>query len=241
MIFKGIQKVSLIDYPHKICAVVFTGGCNFSCHYCHNPELVKDYKELPDITDFQIITFLESRKGFIDALCISGGEPTLHKELPDFIAQVKKVCSEQLILDGIERSRTTEFLVKLDTNGTNPEMLKELFEKKLVDYIAMDIKTTPAKYSKVTDVEVDISKISESIKIIMQSGIDYEFRTTVYPDILSQEDAKEIAEWVKDARFYVLQKPRPDKTLDPAFKQTKLYSDSELLAITRLLPNCIIR
>lgn len=170
MLFKGLQKVSLIDYPHKICAVVFTGGCNFRCHYCHNPELVLDYQKLPDIPASQILTFLETRKRFLDALCISGGESTLQKELPNFIAQVKQLG----------------FLIKLDTNGTNPAMLKEVIDRKLVDYIAMDIKTTPAKYSKIIGVETNISNLSASIELITGSGITYEFRTTVFPDSLSQ-------------------------------------------------------
>ena len=225
MVFKGLQKVSLIDYPHKICAVVFTGSCNFRCCYCHNPELVLDYAKLPDIPDSRVIVYLETRKGLLDALCIGGGEPTLHKELPDFMAQVKRM----------------DFLIKLDTNGTNPGMIKEVIEKKLVDYIAMDIKTTPAKYPNITGVETDVSKIYASIEIILHSGIDYELRTTAFPDSLTPDDAKEIAKLVKGAKFYILQRPRTDKTLDKSFKKVKLYSDSELITLAHFFPNCIIR
>ncbi len=229
MNFKGFQKVSLIDYPGKICAIVFTGGCNFRCHYCHNPELVINYDKLPDIPEEEILNFMHRRKGLLDGLEITGGEPTILPDLPQFMERVKKMG----------------FLVKLDTNGTNPALLAHLTENGLVDYIAMDIKATPHRYKEVVGVKVDTSKIKESVRIIMQSAadgkIDYEFRTTVFPEFFGEEDAKEVGKWVKGANRYVLQKPRTEKTLNGKFKPKKLYTDSELINLAQFLPNCIIR
>ena len=231
MNFKGFQKVSLIDYPGKICAIVFTGGCNFRCHYCHNPELVVHYEKLPDIPMEEVLSFMQKRKGLLDGLEITGGEPTILPDLPQFMEMIKKMG----------------FLVKLDTNGTNPKMLEEITENKLVDYIAMDIKATPNRYREVVGVKVLLSKIKESVRIIMQSRkmrdgkIDYEFRTTVFPEFFGEEDAREIGKWVKEAQRYVLQKPRTEKTLDAVFNPKNLYTDSELINLAKFLPNCVIR
>ncbi|MDD2890799.1 MAG: anaerobic ribonucleoside-triphosphate reductase activating protein [bacterium] len=229
MNFKGHQPLSLIDYPRKMCAVLFTGGCSFHCYFCHNPELVVDYKKLPDIPGAQILKFLDGRRGFLDGICITGGEPTLWKELPDFMKQVKDM----------------NFLIKLDTNGTNPEFLTSVIENKLVDYVAMDIKTTPAKYPDVVEIEnIDISKIDESIKILLNSTIEYEFRTTVFPEFFSQIDAQEIGHWIKGAKSYILQKPRTIKMLSKGrFKEKDipLYTDAELLKLATFLPNCTVR
>jgi pyruvate formate lyase activating enzyme len=223
MKFKGFHKVSLIDYPGKICAIGFTGGCNFRCHYCHNPELVIGYNKLPDIKEEEILSFIKKRKGLIDGLCISGGEPTMHKELPEFMEKIKKLGA----------------LVKLDTNGTNSSMIREIIEKGLVDYIAMDIKGPISRYREIVGVKVDTSEIEESVKIIMKMASDYEFRTTVFPEFFTQKDAKEIAEWLKGAKRYVIQKPQTEKTLDGKFKPSKLYSDEELRNFCKILPNCI--
>lgn len=186
------------------------------------------YDKLPNITDTQVLAFLYKRKGFLDAVSITGGEPTLHKELLEFIPQVK----------------TLKFLIKLDTNGTNPAFLETVIEKQLVNYIAMDIKATPSKYPEVVGADVDIAKINKSIKIIMQSNIDYEFRTTVFPEFFGKEDAKEIAEWVRGAKSYVLQKPTIVKMLSKPKSKTdniKLYTDSELSELSKILPNCTVR
>ncbi|MDI6840492.1 MAG: anaerobic ribonucleoside-triphosphate reductase activating protein [bacterium] len=225
MKFKGLQKLSVIEYPGKLCAIVFTGGCNFRCHYCHNPELVVGYEKLPDIDEENIITFMQKRKRFLDGLCITGGEPTLHQELLQFIEKIKKL----------------DFLVKLDTNGTNPELISHVIENRFVDYIAMDIKGTPERYKEIADVNIDISKIKASVQLIMHSNIDYEFRTTVFPEFFGKEDAKQIGEWVKGAKRYVLQQPRVVKMLNGTLKDAKLYSDLELSQFTQFLPNCVIR
>ena len=229
MNFKGFQKVSLIDYPGKICAIVFTGGCNFRCPYCHNPELVINYDKLPDISEEKILSFMQKRKGLLDGLEITGGEPTILPDLPNFMERVKKLG----------------FLVKLDTNGTNPDMVKEIIKNNLVDYIAMDIKTTPERYKEVIRVKIDTSKIKDSVCIIMQAAsdgkIDYEFRTTIFPEFFGEEDAKKIGKWLKGAYRYILQKPRTGKMLNEKFKPIKFYTDSELINLAKFLPNCIIR
>jgi len=202
---------------------VFTGGCNFRCPYCHNPELVIGHEKLPDIDESEIINFMEKRRDFLDGISVTGGEPTIHKELPEFISRV----------------REAGFLVKLDTNGTNPDMLKNIINN--LDFVAMDIKATPERYKEVTSVNANLSSIEESIEIIMNSDVDYEFRTTVFPEFFNKDDAKQIGEWLKNAKGYVLQKPRVIKTLNGNIKNAKLYNDSELEEFVPLLPNCRIR
>ncbi len=195
MIFAGIQKTSLIDYPHKISTVVFTAGCNFNCFYCHNRELINKSRALKSnaISKEEVFNFLQKRKGKIDAVTITGGEPTLHKKLPEFISVVKKLG----------------FLVKLDTNGTNPKMLKELIDKKLLDYVAMDIKA-PLKWEKYKKIiRINNKKffqlVLESVKILIQDQVDYEFRTSLSKGILTKSDIKEIVGEIKNKRVYYLQ------------------------------------
>lgn len=190
MVFGGLQELTLIDYPGKIAATVFTIGCNFRCYYCHNPELVlpEKIKTTPILSDQDILNFLQSRKGLLQGLCITGGEPTLQNYLPNFIQRVKDL----------------NFLVKLDTNGSNPGMLKELTRGKLLDYIAMDIKSPQVKYALVAGVEINSKDIQESINLIRQSSIEYEFRTTVAPGLTAQ-DILEIVPLIEGADNYYLQ------------------------------------
>ncbi len=190
MIFGGLQELTLIDYPGKIAATVFTVGCDFRCYYCHNPELVlpEKIKITPTLSEQEILNFLQGRKGLLQGLCITGGEPTLQSDLPNFIQQVKAL----------------NFLVKLDTNGSNPRMLKELIQNKLVDYIAMDIKAPLDKYTLVTGVEVNLENIKESINLIRQSAIEYEFRTTIAPGLTAQ-DILEIVPLIEGTNNYYLQ------------------------------------
>ncbi|MGC8971837.1 MAG: anaerobic ribonucleoside-triphosphate reductase activating protein, partial [bacterium] len=162
MLIGGLQKFSLIDYPGKISAVIFTKGCNFRCPYCHNPELVIfDGKDL--IEEDYIFSFLREKRGKLDGVVLTGGEPTLQSDLINFLKEIKGLG----------------FFTKLDTNGSNPEVIERLLEEKILDYIAMDIKANLEKYNDVTHSNVDIEKIKKSIDIIMHSGIDYEFRTTI--------------------------------------------------------------
>ncbi|NPV69650.1 MAG: anaerobic ribonucleoside-triphosphate reductase activating protein [Firmicutes bacterium] len=214
---RGLQKFSLIDYPGMVCATVFLAGCNLRCPYCHNPDLVLDSPHLPRIPEEELLYFLESRRGFIDGVCVSGGEPTLDPCLPGFLAHVKALG----------------FRTKLDTNGTRPDVLARLLERGLVDYIAMDVKAPPDKYRRVTRSRVDPRTIEESIRLVQRSATNYEFRTTVVPGLLSPGDVEAAARWLQGASKYVLQPYRPPaKTLDPNWMRlpTCPYSRLERLA-----------
>ena len=212
MKIKGFQKTSLIDYPGNICSIIFISKCNLRCGYCYNPELVNDQGE--EISQKYILEYLEQRKKLIDGLCITGGEPTLHKELINFITKVKEL--------GLK--------VKLDTNGLNSEMLKDLIKKKLIDFVSMDIKNVFEKYKKTTNSNVKCYKIKESIKIIKESGINHEFRTTVLPRLHKEEDLLKIAqEYLTGAKKYVLQQFFPaEKMIDKNFSKEKVYRKKEL-------------
>lgn len=211
----GIQKTSLLDFPDKISAIVFTQGCNFRCGYCHNPELIVLKNELLSCEEF--FEFLKTRKGKLDGVVITGGEPCLQKDLIDFIKQVKSMG----------------FLVKLDTNGTMPEVLKSALP--YINYVAMDIKAPVEKYSDIVRVKVNPNKIRESISLIVNSGVDYEFRTTVVKSQLSYEDFEKIGELIKGAKRYYLQKFVPSKTLDESFKDETTYSTKEFEYIKNIL------
>lgn len=212
MFIKGIQKTSLIDYPNKICSVIFLSGCDFRCPYCQNPDLINSPDKLQDINEKEFLEFIASRKGLIDGVCITGGEPTIHEDLPKLIKNIKKMG----------------FLVKLDTNGNNPKVIEKLIGKKLIDFIAMDIKAPLNKYKNVARVNVNVKRIKRSIDIIMSSNIDYEFRTTVLPVLHTKGDILEIAKMIKGAKKYYLQQFRPLITLDPVFKYYSTFSKEEL-------------
>lgn len=208
MILGDYQKLTLIDYPGKLAAIVFTVGCSFRCSFCHNPELVENsghwkiYQKNARQKEKEFFDFLEKRRGLLDGVCITGGEPTLQPDLLEFMEKIKNFG----------------FAVKLDSNGTQPEVLREAVDKKLVDYLAMDIKHRPKKYSEAAGLAVDLEKIKESVKIIMESGVDYEFRTTVVPGIHQEADFEEIAQWIAGAPAYYLQAYRETKILDPNLK-----------------------
>lgn len=223
MIFGGFEKFTLIDYPGKIASVVYTIGCNFRCPYCHNPELVDETVE-KRFAEEEIINFLKHRKGFIDGLVITGGEPTMHQE--DLLAFMKKV-------------KDLGFLVKLDSNGTNPEVLKKAIETKIVDYIAMDIKSPLYKYSQAVSRPVDVKAIRESIDLLMSSPVDYEFRTTVVKTLLPPEDIEEIGKEIKGAKKYYLQKFIPTKILNPQFRKKTSYSPEEFKEFQKILNNYV--
>ncbi|NLK91293.1 MAG: anaerobic ribonucleoside-triphosphate reductase activating protein [Clostridiales bacterium] len=206
----GIEKSSFIDYPNNICTVIFTGGCNFRCPYCHNSPIVNGIGE--KIDKMEVIDFLRNRKKFIDALCISGGEPTIQKGLYDFIRQVKK--------EG--------FSIKLDTNGTNPDLLKKLIDEKLIDYIAMDIKAPLNKYSSITQTPVVLGDIQKSINILLENKVDYEFRTTICKELLNVEDIRIISEEIKGCNTYVLQNFKDGETILAGRNKFTPYSDEEL-------------
>ena len=221
MIFGGLQKFSLIDYPGKTCAIVFTVGCNFRCPYCHNPELVSKGDDTNIVEEQEILEFLESRIGKLDAVTITGGEPTLHKDLLDFMKKLKDMG----------------FLIKLDSNGTNPNILQKALEKELIDYLAMDIKAPLNKYEKVTILPINIDDIKKSIEIIKNSDIDHEFRTTIVESLLSKKDILEIGDTIAGAKRYYLQKFVPTKTNDLAYLKETTYSDEEFEELrTKIAP-----
>ena len=187
MFIAGFVKNSFVDYPTKIACTIFTAGCNMKCWYCHNSHILKP--DIKKISQSEIISFLKERKSFLDAVVISGGEPTLQEDLEEFLTIIKEMG----------------YLVKLDTNGTNSKVLSALISRKLVDYVAMDIKAPLTKYSLVTKTFIDIKEIERSIKLLMSSEIDYEFRTTFSPD-LTIEDIEEICKTIKGSKRYFIQK-----------------------------------
>jgi pyruvate formate lyase activating enzyme len=216
----GLQKLTLIDFPGKIAATVFTVGCNFFCPFCHNPELVdpEKIKEHPLIPEEYFFDFLNERRGKLEGVCITGGEPVLQQDLSEFIKKIKNLS----------------FSVKLDTNGSNPEIIENLIREKLVDYLAMDIKGPLEKYSEITGREIDLEKIKKSVEIIKKFP-DYEFRTTILPRLHKKEDIIKIAEWLKGSKNYFLQQFRPGKTLDSSFEKEKSYSSEELAEICQTI------
>lgn len=216
----GIQKTSMLDFPDRISAIVFTHGCNFRCGYCHNPELIipSDYSKLFETEFFE---FLMRRQGKLDGVVITGGEPCLQKDLIDFICKVKDLGFE----------------VKLDTNGYFPAVLKTAL--KYVDYVAMDIKAPLGKYADIVHVKVEEEKIKDSIKLIMQSGINYEFRTTVIKSQLSFKDFENIGRLINGAEKYYLQKFVPSKILDKELMSEKTYSDAEFEHIKDILSDYV--
>lgn len=223
MVIGGIQWTTLLDYPERIAATVFTAGCNFRCPFCHNPELV-----LPELVpgagrdlDENFFDELGTRRGFLDALVISGGEPTLQPDLLDILERVKQMG----------------FLTKLDTNGTAPDLIGEALQRDLLDYIAMDIKAPVEKYEAMTGVPVDLVMIQRSASIIMESAVPYEFRTTVAPG-LGQSDLLEIGGWIDGACAYWLQEfqaPACRRLVDDGWKTKSALSADELVASWTLL------
>lgn len=225
MLIGGFQKFSLIDYPDKICAIVFTQGCNFRCGYCHNPETVDPKKFSAPIPEEEFFSFLESRKGKLDAVSITGGEPTLQKDLIEFIEKIKGFG----------------YLVKLDSNGSNPDVLREVIDSKIADYIAMDIKAPPERYSEVADAEIDAGKIKESVELIIGSGLDYEFRTTVVKNQLREKDFVGIGKMIEGAKLYILQKFVASKANDSDFLKKETYDDAEFERVRTLMENYVLK
>jgi pyruvate formate lyase activating enzyme len=203
MKFSGLQKISLIDYPNKIASVLYTPGCNLRCGFCHNWRIATD-PQPPFLQEATAIEMLESRRKYVDAVVITGGEPCMHKELPKFIAKLK----------------ARGFSVKLDTNGFYPDTLEECLN--IVDYIAMDIKAAPDKYSTLG--AGNISDLMRTVEILKTSKVPYEFRTTVVPEIVTPEELSSIGELVKGASTLALQQFVPNDTLDKKFETLRPYA-----------------
>ena len=189
MKISGLQKLTLLDYPGKMAAIVFISGCNFRCPFCHNGGLIDDVYDVTYSED-EILTFLKKRVGVLEGVCITGGEPLIHKELPEFLGKVKELG----------------YPIKLDTNGTLPERLKDVVNRGLVDYVAMDIKNSFDKYPATAGVEkLDINKIEESIEFLLGGKVDYEFRTTVVAELHTVDDIEAAAKQIRGAKKYFLQ------------------------------------
>ena len=229
MIIAGIQKTTFIDYPGKIACVIFLAGCNFRCPWCYSAELVLPAKivKQPRFQEKEIFDFLKNRQGLIEGVVICGGEPTINKDLPLFIRKIKELG----------------YFVKLDTNGSNPTMLKNLVNEKMIDYVAMDIKSSLSNpiYENIMIEEATINKIKESVDFLKThstssgpAGFDFEFRTTVVNTIHKKEEFLEIANWIggKNVKYY-LQNFRAEKTIDPAFEKVKPFKKEFLEEVVK--------
>ena len=231
---KQMIETSLIDWEGKIVSTLYLPSCNFRCPYCYNCDLIMHPEKFPTISQRKIDDFLLERKEFIDGICMSGGEPTLYPDLPTYFKEIKD----------------KGFLIKLDTNGSNPKLLENLLNFGLVDYIAMDIKSSLDfdNYSKAAGIKdkIVLEKVKDSIELIMHSKVDYEFRTTVVPLLHSNETIMEIARYIAGAKKYVLQNFSPlEKTLDPSFQKIKPYSAEKIQKLSekakKYVPNCCWR
>ena len=189
MTIHGLQKMTLLDFPGRVACTVFLGGCDFRCPFCHNFELVDGSAE-PVMEEEELFAFLEKRKGLLDGVAFTGGEPCLHPNLPALMRRV----------------RALGYAVKLDTNGAHPAMLRSLLEEGLIDYAAMDIKNSPEKYARTVGLDkIDLTPVRESVRLLMESGIDYELRTTVVDELHEAADFEAIGVWIAGAKHYFLQ------------------------------------
>lgn len=225
MEISGFEKMTLTDYPGSVAAIVFTQGCNFKCPFCHNSDLI--YFKSGVIDENEVLDYLGKRKKMLDGVVITGGEPTLQQDLINFLNKVKNL--------GLK--------VKLDTNGAKPEVLKKIIDLNLVDYIAMDIKSSQNNYSEVSGVKVDINKIRESISIIKKSKLDFEFRTTVVKNYHNYESLLEICEYVgNDVKYYLQNFENSSRVLNSTLES---FSKDELLEMCAKLnekfPNVKVR
>lgn len=220
----GLNKTTLLDYPEHVAATIFTGGCNFCCPFCHNGELVLRPQEFPLLSEDEVLAFLKKRKGILTGVCITGGEPTLQPDLPVFIERIKEMG----------------YLVKLDTNGYRPGVLRMLLEKGLLDYAAMDIKSSKAGYATAAGKEnLDIAQIEESADILKEGRIPYEFRTTVVKELHTKEDFIAVGEWLAGAEAYFLQAYRDNENVIK--KGFSSYNREELEKFARILRRFIKR
>lgn len=221
----GLLKTTLLDYPEHVAATVFLGGCNMLCPFCHNAELIGNPEEL--YTKESFLQFLKKRKGILDGVCISGGEPTIHLTLPDFIMDIKSLG----------------YLVKLDTNGTNPAMLRQLIKENRIDYIAMDVKSGISSYPMCCGCRISMDSILQSIALLKEHRIPYEFRTTVVNELHSQKDMIEIGKMLQGDSKYFLQSFVPTQQVPvdyfhaPSMEQLKEYQ----LLLQTYVPNTFIR
>ena len=227
MTIKGLQKLTLLDYPGRIACTVFLGGCNFRCPFCHNGGLALGDDADGIMSTSELLAFLDSRRGRLQAVCISGGEPTLHRDLPELISEIK----------------SRGFEVKLDTNGTNPDMLSSLIADGLIDYVAMDIKNSPDKYALTIGVNSNFNAVRESAALLMQGRVDFEFRTTLARELHTAEDMEIIGKWLSGSEKYFLQTYRDEgDLLVGGFTAFTPEETEELLAVLKgYIPSAEIR
>ncbi len=208
MIIRGIQKTSLVDYPGKLSSVIFLQGCNLRCKFCHNPDLLEYDNKAGVYSPEYAISLLKKRSSLIDGVVITGGEPAISKDIEDFISLIKSIPLK----------------IKIDTNGLFPGVIERLIQKKLIDYCAVDVKTSPGKYYSLTNSDIDFKKIKKTIDVLENSGIDYEIRTTCVPGFVSSEDIKIIRQEIGHVAKYYIQQFINKKTLDPEMACVEPYN-----------------
>ena len=229
MFISGLQKLTLLDYPGRVACTVFTGGCNFRCPFCHNAPLVLPERLAQDTDEEQVLAFLRKRTGILDGVAITGGEPLIHKEIPSFLEKVKALG----------------FSIKLDTNGSFPEMLESIVKAGLVDRVAMDIKNCPENYAETIGLkDFDIAPVERSKSFLMECGIDYEFRTTVVKGIHTEESLLGAAKWITGAKEYYLQQFKDSGDVI-AIDGLSAYDEKEMHAladaVARFVPSVKVR
>jgi len=231
---KGFIGVSLVDWDGRVSSVIFLPGCNMRCPFCYNTKLVLQPSRMPTVPLEKIWNYLKKNRGWIDGVVITGGEPTIHEDLPILCQEIKKL----------------DLFVKLDTNGTNPKMIRELIDKGLTDYIAMDVKAPfrEEKYSKASGANTTalLTKIEKTAQTLLDGEVEYEFRTTLVPTLHKASDIREICEKIRGCRKYALQNFRADtETIDPNFQKLKPFSKAEIESLFKtaknLIPNTILR
>lgn len=227
MLLSGITKLTLLDFPEKTACIVFTAGCNFRCGYCHNPEFVlpERLKEIEKgfIPEEVFFRFLERRKGLLQGVVITGGEPTLHPDLEDFIGKI----------------RTLGYAVKLDTNGNRPEVLRRLIERGLVQYVAMDFKTSFNRYSALSGLGADAEAVKKSFGLLKEGRIPYEFRTTLVREMHAEEVLREMKRSLRGATRYFLQPFRSEIVLDPKFETMSAFSEAEMASLVEYFSDVV--
>lgn len=218
----GLNKTTLLDYPGKVAATIFIGGCNFRCPFCHNSSLVTNTASQPEISQTEILNFLKKRRGILEGVCVTGGEPTLFPELADFLSDIRELG----------------YPIKLDTNGSNPSFLRFLVQNDLISKVAMDIKSSPQNYGKLTGITTpDFHAIETSVSYLLEGNVDYEFRTTVVRELHNMQDFVEISQWIKGAKAYYLQAYKDsEEVLQPGFSS---YSLEELEHFRTILQKTI--
>lgn len=215
MVIAGLQKTTLLDYPGKVACTIFLAGCNFSCPYCQNWEIVTGAGE--DFSEQEILSFLSKRKGVLDGVCVTGGEPLINPDIETFISKIKDLG----------------YSVKLDTNGSFPDKLISLSEKKLIDTVAMDIKNSLSRYEETVGRNVDKAKIDESVKYLLSDRVDYEMRTTVVKEFHDENSMLELGQWIKGAKRYFLQNFKDSDAV--RYKDLTPFTDAELKTLTDIL------